>query len=190
MAHDAGAVAGQRGGGDGPAQRQKAVLADDGPGLADLDAERDVLVLGHAAGGQLDVGVVDVQHLGHGKAGQAVVGDVHEGEEARARLGHAQPAKGGEVVGAGVARADRRGGARQRHQLVGGQADGRAIGIDVGVQVDDPRRHQAAARIDHVPHAIGGDVGGDGGDAPVPDGDVARGGQILAGIDHLSALDQ
>ncbi len=113
---------------------------------AHLDAEHDVGVLGHRLGGGVDLREIDVVELGDREAGEADVGDVHERVEARARLRHDGAAEGGEVVGAGVARGDQRGGGLERHQLVGRNADGGAVGKDVGVQVDRGPASRACRR--------------------------------------------
>jgi hypothetical protein len=47
--------------------------------------------------------VVDVEHLADREPGQAEVGDVHEGVDARARLGGDEAPERRDVVGAGVA---------------------------------------------------------------------------------------
>src|SRR5262245_11210204 len=72
------------------------------------------------------------------------VGDVHERVNSGTRLRRDVATEGGKVVGAGIAGRDTGGRTLVRNQLVGWNADGRAIGIDVRVEVDEPRRHQLA----------------------------------------------
>ena len=81
-----------------------------------------------ARGAVLDLGVVDVEHLGHREAREPEVGDVDEGVDAGARLASHVALEGGDVVGAGIARRDGSGGAGERRELVGRDADGRAYG--------------------------------------------------------------
>ena len=96
--------------------------------------------------GRVGLREVDVVELGHRERRQPDIGDVHERVEPRARLRHHVAAEGREIVGAGIARRHAGGGALVRDQLVGRNADRRAVGKDVGVQVDQARRHQLARR--------------------------------------------
>ena len=57
------------------------------------------------------------------------------------------------------------------------------------VQVDQPRCHELAGRVDPLHGAIGRDAGRHGGDLAVPDADVALGAQLLAGIEHIAVGD-
>ena len=129
-------------------QRLEAVLGDDVLRHPHLDAEQEIRIFGqrHRAGFHLRV--IDVVELGDREAGQAVVGDVDEGVNPRPRLRHDVAAQRGEIVDAGVARRHHRGGGLRLHQLVGGNADRRAVGVDVGMQVDQARRHQFARGVD------------------------------------------
>src|SRR5205085_12678935 len=54
----------------------------------------------------VDVGIVDVEHLADREAGEADARDVEEGEDPAVRLGDDVVLERGEVVGAGIARAD------------------------------------------------------------------------------------
>jgi hypothetical protein len=60
-------------------------------------------------------------------------------------------------------------------QFVGRDADRRAVGIDMRVQVDQTRRHELAGRIEHAHRAGRGDFGLDRLDDAVADADVALG---------------
>ena len=150
----------------------------------------DVGVLGHRLGRGLGLGEVDVVELGHREAGEPDVGDVHEGVEARARLADDGAAEGGEVVGARVARRDQRRRALEGDQLVGGNADGRAVGEDVGVQVDEARRHELAGGVEHALSALSAGMSASSASISAEaDADIALGPEVLAGIEHLAALD-
>ena len=135
---------------DGALERLGAVPGDHVLAHPHLDAEHHVGVLGDGARRRFDLRVVDVVELGHGKAGEAGDRDVDEGVLARPRRRHDETAVGGEVVGAGVARRDDGGRALMRHELVGRDADRRAVGIRVAVQVDQSRCHQLAADVHHA----------------------------------------
>src|SRR5262249_8978911 len=78
------------------------------------------------------------------------VGYVHEGIDTRARLRRDVAAERSKVVGTGIPRRHAGGRALIRDQFVGRNADGRAIGIDVRVEVDEPRRHELAAGVEHT----------------------------------------
>src|SRR5262249_10283495 len=102
------------------------------------------------AGTSVDLGKVDVVKLGDGKRCQPDVGDMHEGIKPRPRLRRDMPAERGEVVGAGVARRHAGGGALMSNELVRRNADRGAVGIDVSVQVNESRRYQLAAGVEHA----------------------------------------
>ena len=75
------------------------------------------------------------------------------------------------------------------HQLVGRNADGRAVGIDVRVQVDEAGRDELAAGVEHAQRALGRDIGLERLHHAVADADVAPAAQPLARVEHLAALD-
>jgi hypothetical protein len=166
------------------------MLGDDVLAHAHLDAEHQVGVLSHRLGGGFRLRVVDVVELRHGEAGEADVGDVHEGIEAGPRLADDGAAEGCEVVGAGVAGGDQRGRALERQQLVGGDADGGAVGEDVGVQVDEAGGDELARRAQNLQGLVGGDVRLQCLDEAIADADVAFGPEALARVEHLAALDE
>jgi hypothetical protein len=60
----------------------------------------------------------------------------------------------------------------------------------MGVQVDQSRRDKFAGRAQHLEALVGGNVLSDRLDHPVANADVPLGPQILAGVQHLTALDQ
>ena len=145
VAHHAELLARHLGRADRAPQRLETVAAYHRIGDAHLDTQREVGVLGHHLGAGLHVGVVDVEHLARGEpARQPNGGDVHEAEQARARLGDDPMAEVAEGIRARVARRHRGGGGGDRHQLVGGQPDAQ-VRTEVRVEVDQPRRHQLAA---------------------------------------------
>jgi hypothetical protein len=64
---------------------------------------------------------------------------MHEGIEPGAGLADDGAAEGGNIVGARIAGGDERRRGLEGDQLVGGNADGRAVWEDVRVQVDEGR---------------------------------------------------
>ena len=154
-----------------------------------LDADQKIRVLGERHGAGFHLRVVDIVELGDREGGQAVVGDVDEGIDPCARLRHDIAAQRGEVVDPGVACRHHRGGSLELHQFVGGNADRRAIRIDVAMQVDQAGRHQFARRIDGLQRALGRNLRLDRLDHAPADADVALAPQRLAGIEHVAALD-
>ena len=170
-------------------QRLDAMLGDDVLRHPHLDPEQEVRIFRqrHRAGFHLRI--VDVVELGDREAGQAVIGDVDEGVNPRPRLRHDVAAQRREVVDAGIARRHHRGGALKLHQFVGGNADRRAIGVDVGVQVDQAGRHQLARGVDGLGGTGGRNIVLDRLDHAPANADVALAPQRLAGIEHVAALD-
>ena len=134
--------------------------------------------------------VVDVVELRHRKRRQADIGDVHESIETRARLSHHIAAERGEVVGAGIARRHHGGGGLKRQQFVRRDADRGAVGIDMSMQVDEAGGHELAADVQDLERPFGGNVGLHRLDDAPTDADVAPAPQVLAGIEHLAALDE
>ena len=74
-------------------------------------------------------------------------------------------------------------------QLIGGNADGRAVGKHMGVQVDQARRNELAVGVQNPVRLVGWNIGFQRLDHAEADADVALGAQVLAGIENLSALD-
>ena len=95
----------------------------------------------------IHLGEVDVVKLGHRERRQADIGDVHEGEKPRAGLRHHVAAEGGEIVGARIAGRDHGRRALERDQLIGRNADRRAVGKHMRMQVDQAGRDQLAAGV-------------------------------------------
>ena len=114
---------------------------------------------------------------------------MQERVQARARLGDDVPAEHGEVVGPGITRGDHRGGALERHQLVGRDANGRPVGKHVRMQVDQPGHDELAVGIQHAAGPRHGNVRIDCLDEAEADPHVAPGAQVLARVEHLAALD-
>ena len=98
-------------------------------------------------------------------------------------------AEGGKGVGAGIACRDERRRALVGNELVAGDADGGAR-IDVGVQVDQAGRHELAGGRQQALRLVGGYVGRERLDQAEAHADVALGSEVLAGIEHLAALDE
>ena len=137
-------------------ERLEAVLEDDVLRHPHLDADQEIRIFGQRHGAGFDLRVVDVVELGDRERRQSVIGDMDEGVDPRPRLRHDVAAQRREIVDAGIARRDHRGGALELHQLVGGNADRRAVGIDVAMQVDQAGRHQLAGGVDGLQRARGG----------------------------------
>ena len=170
-------------------QRLEAMLGDDVLRHPHLDAEQEIRIFRqrHRAGFHLRV--VDIVEFGDREAGQPVVGDVDEGVNPRPRLRHDVTAQRREIVDAGVARRHHRGGGLRLHQFVGGNADRRAVGIDVGMQIDQSRRHELARCVDGLGGARRRDLVLDRLDHAPANADVALAAQRLAGVEHVAALD-
>ena len=131
MHHHLGRPAAHLAGLDAALQRLQAVLGDHVLRHPHLDAEQEIRIFRQRHGAGFDLRVVDVVELGDREAGQAVIGDMDEGINPGARLRHDVAAQGREIVDAGVARRNHRGGALKLRQFVGGNADRGAVGIDV-----------------------------------------------------------
>ena len=174
---------------DATLQRLEAVLEDDVLGHPDFHADQEIRIFGETHRAGFDLRIVDVVEFGDRERGEAVVGDVQEGVHPRPRLCDDEPAQRGEIVHARIARRDDGGRALELHQFVGGNADSRAVRIDVGMQVDQSRRHQLAPGIEHAQRPRRGDVGLDRLDHAEADADVALAAQRLARIEHVAALD-
>ena len=144
---------------------------------AHLHTQHEVCVLGHGLGGDLGLRVVDVVELGHREAGEPHIGDMHECIESGPGLANHGPPEGREVVGARVAGRNEGGRGLEGDEFVGGNADRGAVGEHVGVQIDETG-------------LVGGNIGLQGLDQAEADADVAFGPQVLAGIEHLAALDE
>ena len=131
MHHHLGRPAAHLAGLDAALQRLEAVLGDDVLRHPHLDAEQEIRIFRQRHRAGLHLRIIDIVELGDREAGQAVIGDMDEGVNPRPRLRHDVAAQRCEIVDAGVARRHHRGGALGLHQFVGGNADRRAVGIDV-----------------------------------------------------------
>src|SRR6516164_1894767 len=74
-------------------------------------------------------------------------------------------------------------------ELVGWDANSRAVRIDMSVEVDETRRHELPGSVEHAQRAGRGNFGLERFDDAVPDADVAPAPERLAWIEHLTALD-
>jgi hypothetical protein len=75
-------------------------------------------------------------------------------------------------------------------KFIGGYADGRTVGIDMAVQVDQARRHQLAGGIDDAQCTRIRDICLHRLDRTKSDSDIAAATQRLAGIEHIATLDK
>ena len=189
MHHHLGRPAAHFAGLDAALERLDAVLEDHVLRHPDLDADQEVRVFGERHRAGFDLRVVDVVEFGHRERRQAVIGDMEEGIHPRPRLRDDVAPQRGEIVDAGIARRHHGGGALELHQFVGGNADRRAVGVDVTVQIDEAGRDELARSVDGLGGAGGGNVGLDRLDHAPTDADVALAPQRLAGIEHVAALD-
>ena len=189
MHHHPGRPAAQLAGLDRALQRLQAVLGDHVLRHPHLDAEQEIRIFRQRHGAGFHLGVVDIVEFGDREARQPVIGDVDEGVDPGPRLRHDVTAQRREVVDAGIAGRNRRGGALKLRQFVGGNPDRRAIGVDVAVQVDQARRHQFARCVDRLRRARGRNLRLDRLDHAPANADVAFSAQRLAGIEHVAALD-
>ena len=119
-------------------------------GDADLDADDERPVLGRGPRRLLDLGEVDVRQLGHDpvdhEPGRA---DVQERVDTRPVGRDHVVAEPGERHPPGAPRVHHRGDAVGQRRLIGVAADIEAV-VDVGVDVDQPRGHEGAGRVDHL----------------------------------------
>ncbi len=187
VAHHAAIGAREFAGADRALERLDAVTRNHVLRHADLDADSEVGVFREGLRRSFGLGEVDVEKLADRKRRQTNIGDVHEGEDSRARLRCRVSPVGREGASARVARGHCGGGALVKHQLVGRDAD--ATGEDVRVQVDEAR-HDKASRGIHDP--IGtrcGNVGLERLDPPVAHADIPFAAQPLAGVENFTTLD-
>ncbi len=132
VAHHLGRHARQLAGADRALQRLGAVARDHVLAHPHLDAEHDVGVLGDRPRGRLRLRIVDVEELRHRKAGEPGDRDVHERVLARARGRHDEAPERREVVRAGIARRHHGRRALMGDELVGRDADRRAVRVRCG----------------------------------------------------------
>ena len=189
MHHHLGRPAAHLAGLDPAFQRLEAVLVDHVLRHPHLDADQEVRIFGERHGAGFDLRIVDVVELGDREGRQAVIGDVHEGIDSRARLRDDVAAQRREIVDAGIARGNHRGGALKLRQFVGGNADRRTVRVDMRVQVDQPGRDQLAGSVDALCRAGRRDFVLDRLDHAPADADVALAPQRLAGVENVTAFD-
>jgi hypothetical protein len=189
VAHHLGAGAGLFARADGTLERLQPVLGNYILRHAHLRAQHHIAVLRNGARRAVGLRKINVIQLGNGKPSQSNIGDMHEGIKPGSCLSRDEAAESGEVVGTGVARRNTGGGALMRNELVGRNTDGRAVGIDMGVEVDEPRRDQLTSGIEHLPRACNRNIRFESLDHPKADADVAFSAQALAGVEHIAALD-
>ena len=171
-------------------ERLEPVLEDDVLRHPHLDADQEVLVLGQRHGAGFDLRIVDVVEFGDRERGQAVVGDVDEGIDPRPRLRHDVASQRREIVDAGIARRDHGGGALELHQFVRGNADRRAVGVDMAVQIDEARASRACRWHRCVFKARAAGISGSIASTTPQRMPISRLPlQRLAGIEHVAALD-
>ena len=72
-----------------------------------------------------------------------------------------------------------------RHQFIGRNADGRAVGVGVAVQVNQPGRDELAASIHHALRTVRGDCCFDGFDKAVANANVTFARQAAACIKRI-----
>ena len=190
MAHDLRAGARHLAGLDRAFERLDAMLGDHVLRHAHLDAQRDVGVLRDGPRRRLDLREVDVVQLADREPGEAHVGDVHERVEPRAGRRDDKAPIGREVVRARVAGGHGRRGSLERHELVGGNADGGAVRKRVRVQIDEAGRHQPPGGVDDSERPLGGNIGLHDLDQAVANADVTHTAQALAGVEDVATLDQ
>src|SRR5215467_119543 len=189
VAHDAKLRTGHAGGANGSPQGLQPVLAHHGLGHSHLDAERDVGILRHGLGAQVDVGVLDIDHLADLTGSREPDGgDVHEGKQACASLRPRPVREHAEVHGPRIARRHCRGRAGDADQLIGRETNA-DVWAEVRVEIDESRREQAAPRIDALGRAVDGDARSDQSDLAALDADVALAPQTLARIEHVGVGD-
>ena len=159
----------------------------------DLDADDQVAVLlgdleAFARIEQADVAAfADHHRLREGE--DAGEGDVEIRQDADRRGLDDVGAKAVEVAGPGAAGIDQGGGARAQGHWLRLDAEAGAAPVDVGVQVDQPRHHEAAVGGHDLTRLAGIDRRLDGGDLAVLERHVPPLVAALGGIDHPPASD-
>ena len=148
------------GGLDRDVERGHAVGTRGVPADADFHPDHDVAMVAAAQHRLLGVAHPDVQAFAdHHVAREAEdpgERDVQVGEDPRARALHHMPAETQEVAGPGAAGVDEGRGPAAPRQGVGIHPQGGAAPVDMGVQVDQPRHHQAAGRVDQRLRVVDG----------------------------------
>ncbi len=171
-----------------PAQRLDPAVAQRVAVDPYLDAQDHVAVQIDQLAAQVDVAVVEVGQLA-GRSGQADRRDVQQRVDARLGrlddiLAEARP----------VIRARRADVQPGRHAAARGHRVGvdapecRAV-VDVGMHIDQPRRHILAAGVDHPERRLGRDVAVERGDAVALDRHIQPAASTAARVDHLAAFD-
>ena len=158
-----------------------------------LETDHDAGVLAGDRGGALGlhlgwVGLRPVAHAG------AV--DVDERQHARLRAVDHALAEIGEIAPAGGARIDHRSDAGAEREGVGRDAEvgvrafAALAGVEMDVDIDQPRDHHQTRGVDHTLGLGGGNRRGDAGDFAAGDGHVGDRIETVLGIDHAAAADQ
>ena len=113
--------------------------------------------------------------------------DMQVGEDADlARLDH-MLAEAREIAGAGAAGVDRRGDAGGAAKFFRVDAERRAAPIDVGVEIDQPRRDDVAGHVAHIGAGVRLQIVADLRDLAGGEGDVRHRVELLGRVDHPSA---
>ena len=115
--------------------------------------------------------------------------EIDVAEDARFRGCDDEPPEAFDLVVAEASGVDPGGHARARGDRVRLDSEPRGSEVAMRVQVDQPRRHVRALRVDRLDAARRGDVGLDGGDLAVSDAEGGAAAQLLAGIAQLAAPD-
>ncbi|GMO90059.1 hypothetical protein BwSH17_77590 [Bradyrhizobium ottawaense] len=100
-----------------------------------------------------------------------------------ARLDH-MLAEAGEIAGSGAASVDRRGDAGEAAELLGIDAERGAAPIDMGVEIDQPRRHDELRDVAHLGARVGLEGAADRRHLAAGKGDIGHGIELLGGVDH------
>ena len=148
MHHHYGRPAAHLAGLNSALERFEAVFEDHVLRHPHLDADQEVLIFRQPHGAGFDLRIVDVVELRDRESRQAVVGDMEKRVHPRPRLRHDVAAQRRKVVDAGIAGRHHGRGALKLHQLVGGNADRRTVGIDVAMQIDQAGHDQFARGVD------------------------------------------
>jgi hypothetical protein len=129
--------------------------------------------------------VAFAHHDPAGEAEDAGEGNVQIDQDADpARLDH-MPAEAREVAGPGATGVDAGGDRAHPREFLGVDAERGAAPVDMGVQVDQPRRHDQSGNIADGATA-GVQAGADRGDLAAGEGDVGDAVDALRRVDHPS----
>ena len=153
-----------------------------------LDPGDDALVGVDGLNGVVEIYAGRAEYVRRG--GQPGAADVEEADDFGVAVGQDVTGEPAEGVATGTAGVHHGGHPGPHAADVGVYAVGVDPGEDVGVQVNQARRHHLALDLHHLRGLGGLDIGSDAGNLAVLDGYVVDAVDVLGRVNHRSALDQ